>query len=439
MKKRELSLKKYMTFFIMGLTLVLVITYSILIYEYAHIGLTQASSRDLDLIARDFDRAYKLDNATPLPGDKRLKMFIGKETLPSYVNDQIRAEKYTHGDLMYGMVPGDVLGSPTGTRGLFLLLPYDLFDGNRLFVLKTYGPEDRIPHQFFNVRIMQKVAWAIGAAFIVIVVLVAGFLIRRLSRPIEKLDKWAVELTPDNINENHPDFGFTEINRMADLLQRTINQLNSALEREHRFLRNASHELRTPISVLRSNLDLLKKLNPDLDGAKQYPIDRIRRAVDNMSQLIETLLWINRSSDMPPEPELVDIGSLVKDLIESNRYLLRGKQVEIIEKIEPVHINVPATPAKIILGNLIRNAFQYTSDGEVLIRVKDKTFIVRNLDEDAETTNSEENDYGYGIGLDLVKHITEKLEWNYRIAPIQGGREVLLEFTAAMDVIDSDL
>jgi signal transduction histidine kinase len=158
-----------------------------------------------------------------------------------------------------------------------------------------------------------------------------------------------------------------------------------------------------------------------------------------MSQLIETLLWINRSSDMPPESKLVDLGSLVKDLIEKDRYLLMGKQVEIIEKIEPVRLNVPTTPAKIILGNLIRNAFQYTSDGEVFISVKDKTFIIRNSDEDSASIGSVENDYGYGIGLDLVKHITKKLEWDYIITPIPGGREVLLRFKTAQDVAGSNL
>jgi signal transduction histidine kinase len=112
-----------------------------------------------------------------------------------------------------------------------------------------------------------------------------------------------------------------------------------------------------------------------------------------------------------------------------------GKQVEIIEKIEPVSLNVPVTPAKITLGNLIRNAFQYTSDGEVFISVKDKTFIIRNSDEDSAATGSEESDYGYGIGLDLVKHITEKLEWDYLITPIPGGREVFLQFKAAQDVV----
>jgi hypothetical protein len=71
--------------------------------------------------------------------------------------------------------------------------------------------------------------------------------------------------------------------------------------------------------------------------------------------------------------------------------------------------------------------------------VKDNNFIVRNSDEDAESAGSKDDEYGYGIGLDLVKHITEKLEWDYLITPIPGGREVVLKFIAEQEVVYSSL
>ena len=103
------------------------------------------------------------------------------------------------------------------------------------------------------------------------------------------------------------------------------------MENEQRFLQHASHELRTPLSVISGNLELLDKLAERRRRceAEREAFDRLNRAVTNMRQLTETLLWLSRASEKPPVAEPVELHALMHALVEENRYLLDAKPVEI--------------------------------------------------------------------------------------------------------------
>lgn len=179
---------------------------------------------------------------------------------------------------------------------------------------------------------------------------------------------------------------------------------------EREFLRNASHELRTPIAVIRANVELLKR-NPNLDY-KIAQIARIERASDNMQLLTETLLWLRR--DNKCLPELVDVctKTMVDDSIEDFSYLLKDKKVivktEYISKIS--HVKLPLVLFQIVINNLIRNAFQYTQDGEVIIRVTDSHFVINNTYSHSDASREEQ---GFGLGLVLVRQICQRMHWDF--------------------------
>ena len=86
-KKPKLNIRQYITLYIGGLALILVVAYSLLMYEYSHRGLIHASTRDLFLDARDFDRLYISDPDAPLPSGARMSTYLGLENLPSWVKE----------------------------------------------------------------------------------------------------------------------------------------------------------------------------------------------------------------------------------------------------------------------------------------------------------------------------------------------------------------
>lgn len=94
-------------------------------------------------------------------------------------------------------------------------------------------------------------------------------------------------------------------------------------------------------------------------------INRIDRASLTIKHLTETLLWLslNNKSHLPKKD--LDLESLVRELTTEADYLLRDKNVEVDLDTESFIIQFPGSPARIVTGNLIRNAFQHTWRGRV--------------------------------------------------------------------------
>ena len=164
--------------------------------------------------------------------------------------------------------------------------------------------------------------------------------------------------TKNKLQETPPDFYYPELNDLAALIRTSLSSVQESLEREHRFLRHSSHELRTPISVIRNNVELLHKLEATSDKKRErreaQAIQRIDRASLTMKHLTETLLWLSRESEAAPRRVEFDLERLILDLVAEARYLLKDKGVEIVVETEPHTVAAAEIPARIVLGNLIR-------------------------------------------------------------------------------------
>jgi signal transduction histidine kinase len=254
------------------------------------------------------------------------------------------------------------------------------------------------------------------------------FFFHRISTPVNALGDWANSLTPKNLERPHPDFRFEEINRLADLIQLSVGDLHQALQREHFFLSSASHELRTPIAVIRTNLDLLQRLQPSMDERTSTSFQRIRRAADNMRGLTETLLWLSRKEENMPPAETVDIYRMVNELVRENRYLLEGKDVDLnMDMIQATAI-LPKVALVIATRNLIRNAFQHVHQGRIEIRLTRSAIVITNTEPRGEKDVHTSSEYGFGLGLLLAKQIANKLNLSYENRTVSHGHEATLYF-----------
>ena len=105
-------------------------------------------------------------------------------------------------------------------------------------------------------------------------------------------------------------------------------------------------KLRTPLSVMSGNLDLLDKLAERRHRceAEREALARLNRAITNMRQLTETLLWLSRTSEKLPMAEPIELHILVHSLVEENRYLLDAQPVEIVVTGDRSRTHVPSAP-----------------------------------------------------------------------------------------------
>ncbi|WP_299136411.1 HAMP domain-containing sensor histidine kinase [uncultured Vibrio sp.] len=265
-------------------------------------------------------------------------------------------------------------------------------------------------------------------AAIVLFFAILVLILRKVASPVEQLKNWAKSLDKDNLSEPTPDFHFSELNTLANIIRDSLSSVQSSLEREQKFLGYASHELRTPIAVTRTNSELLEKLiQKGKSPEKQLEvIDRIKRAGFTMTDLTETLLWLTRQQDKDLPLQNTHLGDMLQQINHDLTYLLNGKAVVVNLESDDTQCQLPVGLTRIVLTNLIRNAFQHTGSGTVdMVQVGSKVTIV-NYNTDGTV---EDNNLGFGLGLELTEKLLAQYQWQYHNQELAGGREVWVDFS----------
>lgn len=274
---------------------------------------------------------------------------------------------------------------------------------------ESHSPEKK--HKDWSFGLVGTTA-LLGLAMLGIFWLLLLLLIRNVALPMEKLREWASQLSAENLNNRAPDFRYSELNVLASLIRSSLLSVQHTLERERAFLKYASHELRTPIAVVRSNVDLLKRLLPQPETKQQAVIQRIENAGFTMSHLTDTLLWLSREGELPAESHEFDLADLLTQLAEDLHYLLKGKIVSVNLACEAITVKCNQAACRIVFANLIRNAFQHTQKGWVTIKQQGK--VVEIVNHNDEVLSDEKLDLGYGLGLDLTEKLSKRLGWPYQ-------------------------
>ncbi len=261
--------------------------------------------------------------------------------------------------------------------------------------------------------------------------------LRRVSRPVNALGDWARSLDAQRLDEPTPDFGYSELNELAGLVRDSLRSAHDGLAREQRFLAHASHELRTPITVLRHNLELLRRFQQAHDETwrprHRQVFARMERAGTTMKHLTETLLWLSREEGAAPPGAEVDLAALLEAQVAELDYLLRDKAVDVELDTASCRVTLPEAPTRIVLGNLIRNAFLHTWEGRVVIRQRgrevriDNHQAARTPEGGAEPASGE---VGFGLGLQLTAQLTERLGWPYENLAEATGHRVRVVFAS---------
>jgi len=270
----------------------------------------------------------------------------------------------------------------------------------------------------------------VGIAGILIFVFTLLFLFKKISGPVDSLQQWAKHLGIKDLSTPIPTFRFHELNALAKLIHNNISTVASSIEREQAFLSYASHELRTPIAVMRSNTALLERVSPDPSAKERLIRDRIQRASLTMKSMTETLLWLSREGEQAMPVEKASLGSLVNNMNTELQYLLTGKNVSVDIDTDDSEIELAVTPCIIVLNNLIRNAFQHTQCGHVQIYQRNNELTVINAE--SETINFEKvnEELGFGLGMKLVEKLTSQFGWAFETAQGEQGYRVTITFSS---------
>lgn len=264
----------------------------------------------------------------------------------------------------------------------------------------------------------------ISVALVTLISALAGRWLASLAiAPVTDLVGRVASLRPDEPHTRlAKEFPWIEVQRLAADFDAYMQRLQAFVKRERLFTGDVSHELRTPLTVIGGASQLLLE-NPALDDKSRERVARIARAITEMTEITEALLALAREQgDHTSTPSSCDVADVAEELIERQRSLLQNRplQLRLVVDARP-QLNAPRAVLAMVLGNLLRNAVNFTAEGEIELRVRPDRVEVRDTgtgieDEDIaqlfEPYRRSAESPGSGLGLSLVQRLCEQQHWH---------------------------
>lgn len=210
-----------------------------------------------------------------------------------------------------------------------------------------------------------------------------------------------------------------EVGMLAATIEHTLERISAFVARERYFTSSASHELRTPITVITGALELLEQ--GDLSDADKVLVDRVKRATLDMKTTIDMFLCLARETDDGHYEEAFQVLPLVSRAIDQQRHLLNDKRIDVdMEDLAEPCVRGHPQAFAIAVGNLVRNAFEHTLDGQgpITVRIRERELVITNQtghDTDGRHAPSEASSNGYGLGLGIVQRLCERNGWSFTL------------------------
>ena len=276
--------------------------------------------------------------------------------------------------------------------------------------------------------------------FIGISVIVVIFLINKILVPVDKITKTANAFSERdlsrrlNIQETDD-----EIGRLAKTFNKMLTKIENSFQRERQFTSDASHELRTPITVIRTyGEEALKDNKPIKDYRKT--IRNILNENKKMDHLISQLLFLAKSEENKNNLniESIDLKVITEDVINTFKNIAKRKNIKFSLDIENnLKINADQLLITSLLMNLINNSIKYNKNNcFIKIRIFKENYYAKITIEDSGVGISEKdlplifnrfykaddarNSEGAGIGLSIVKWIVDSHKGSIEAKSIVG-------------------
>lgn len=267
----------------------------------------------------------------------------------------------------------------------------------------------------------------LGIVFMLLLLGASIWLVKHAIAPLNRISQLAETIGPAKANVRLPTENIPrEVMPLVRAMNSALDRLAQALQHQREFNANAAHQLRTPLAVLRANIDTVD--NPQV-------VNRIRVDVEHMSRIVSQLLLDARLDTVSFDlDEVVDLNRMAADIAAgfAPLALASNKTIELFGDA-PVTVRTKSFALREALGNLIENAITHTPAGSaVRIRVtKDPAIEVIDSGPGIPVEQralvferfwrADQNGRGAGLGLSIVDRIMRALNGTVRIDDAPGG------------------
>ena len=304
---------------------------------------------------------------------------------------------------------------------------------------------------------------------ILLVVIVAGscaayFLVGHYTKPVQQLSAHMKEISPNTLSDSiEIEGGGEEIQELVKSFNQMTEQLDEAFAMQRRFSASAAHELRTPITVLRTKLDVFKKKKREQHEYDEL-VTTMETYIDRLSSIITDLLEFAETSELG-EVEDVSLDSVIKTVVDDLESVAQNNMVNV--QVD-VHSETQSEAQTFIvkgntnllyraLYNLVENAIRYNNEeGSVNItletRGQEGVIIIADtgvgiapehrelvFEPFYRVNKSRSREFGgAGIGLSLVKTILKRHGASITVSENNPQGSVFTIRIPLVDAVDSD-
>ena len=268
-------------------------------------------------------------------------------------------------------------------------------------ISKDLEDEDRFFMILIELLIVSNLLGISLAAFI-------GYKIStRILKPVDGITSKAQAISAEDLSSRIPSSGTNdEISRLIDAFNEMLTRLENSFNRQQRFVADASHELRTPVSVIQGYTGMLQRWAKENPALLEEALDTIKSETLRMKNLMDRLLFLARSDSegIAVQSAHVDMSHLLKDIAKDFR---KSHQTHDINVSSPERIILSCDPELVrqLIRILVDNAIKYSPG-------RTKVDISASVDNMEKTCSVTVTDYGEGIG---EAHFSRLFDRFYRV------------------------
>ncbi len=202
-------------------------------------------------------------------------------------------------------------------------------------------------------------------------------------------------------------------------MREAINSLNE-------FIRDATHEMNTPISVILMNIEML-----ELKDITNEELKRIKLSANRLYKIFKDLSFVRFNHKQKRNIQKIELSSLVKDRLELFKTHIEKKDIKLDLNLKEAYVNADKEDIARIIDNLISNAVKYSPPFSIIEINLNETFSVKNTgrikDTDMVTekfVRENDSEGGFGIGLYVVKKICDFYSFKLDVQSV--GNQVMV-------------
>ena len=272
---------------------------------------------------------------------------------------------------------------------------------------------------------------------IVLAILMSFHLSKTLNEPIINITNEAKKLSKGNLKLNFEESNIKEIDELANTLIYANNEINKTDELRRDLLSNVSHDLKTPLTMIKAYAEMLRDIDNLSDDKKRENLNIIIDETDRLNILVNDILNLSKleSNKEILDKSEFDLVELIKKIVKKFDILVEKEKYEfILDMPKKAYVFGDKNKISQVIYNLVNNSVNYTGkDNKVYINVIEnkKSYLVEIKDtgkgiKEEELNiiwdkyyknekNHRRNKVGTGVGLSIVKNILEIHQFKYGV------------------------